>query len=477
MQYNLNLCVHGHFYQPPRDDPLTGEIPIEPGAKPYPNWNERIYSECYRPNAELSNFKRISFNIGPTLCEWLEFTHPDILSNIISQDQYNVDMHGVGNAIAQPYNHTILPLANYQDKVTQVTWGIADFTHRFGRKPQGMWLPETAVNTETLSILAQNKIIFTILAPWQTTEEHLDPTKPYTIDLPGGKSIIAFFFHQELSTALSFNPDVSMNADYFATQQLLPKYQVKDIDTDPQLILLATDGELYGHHQPMRDLFLAHLVNGASEQAGITITYPSLWLKDHQPRKTVFIKENSSWSCHHNLQRWMGACDCTPRNGIWKVYFRRALDNLAKSIDIHYFEYVVQYVPDPWLLLQAYIEVVLGLQTVKDLLSISTKEKLSENDIHKISLLLKAQYEKQRMFTSCGWFFEDFDRIEPQNNLAYAVNAVIYVNEAIGVDLSSIVLRDLHKVISQRSGLRGDDVFLKNYQRARDIGLLSQSIR
>jgi alpha-amylase/alpha-mannosidase (GH57 family) len=197
---NMSFCVHGHFYQPPREDPLTGEIPIEPGSAPYRNWNERINAQCYRPNAQLGNFERISFNIGPTLMQWMAKHDPETANLIVHQERKNLERFGFGNALAQPYNHTILPLASLEDKITQVRWGIADFEFRFGHKPEGMWLPETAVDHESLQVLVDNGIQFTILAPWQADTDHLDTSQPYRVNLVSGKDIIVFFYNQDLST-------------------------------------------------------------------------------------------------------------------------------------------------------------------------------------------------------------------------------------------------------------------------------------
>ena len=227
------LSVHGHFYQPPRENPLTGVIPLEAGAAPYPNWNERVHAECYQPNADLGNFSIISFNLGPTLCDWLDKTHPETLNKIIEADQENVRRYGVGNAIAQPYNHTILPLATHQDKVTQVVWGIADFRHRFGRAPQGMWLPEAAVDLDTLVVLAGQGIEFTILSPSQARAEGLDTSKSYLVELPDNQKIVVFFYNQALSSGLSFNPSFSTNADQFISQHLQPVYLMKDKECEP----------------------------------------------------------------------------------------------------------------------------------------------------------------------------------------------------------------------------------------------------
>ncbi len=237
-------------------------IPQEPGAAPYRNWNERIHDHDYRPNAILGNFERISFNIGPTLLDWMADYDPRTVQQIIDQDRWNFERQGVGNAIAQSYNHTILPLASREDKITQVRWGIADFEHRFGHMPLGMWLPETAVDEETLQILADNKIQFTILAPWQADANLLDTSQPYLVPLKNKKNITVFFYDQDLSTRISFDPAATSNADLFITQYLLPKYQPNGNDI-PKLVLVASDGELYGHHQPFRDKFLSYLMRGA----------------------------------------------------------------------------------------------------------------------------------------------------------------------------------------------------------------------
>ncbi len=207
------FCVHGHFYQPPREDPFSGVIPLETGAAPYHNWNERINAECYRPNAEWGNYRKISYNFGPTLLTWMENQDPSTYARIIEQDRDNFKHFGVGNAIAQGYNHTILPLGSRLDKVTQIRWGIADFEFRYGHKPLGLWLPETAANLETLSILAENGIEFTLLAPWQAGEASARSSLPYWVDLPEQRKIAVFFYNQDLSTRVSFDPGATINAE------------------------------------------------------------------------------------------------------------------------------------------------------------------------------------------------------------------------------------------------------------------------
>ncbi len=467
------LCVHGHFYQPPREDPLTGEIPVEAGAAPYPNWNERILAECYRPNAELGNYTRMSFNFGPTLLTWLAARDPHTYQAILAQDRINVQRYGVGNALAQSYNHTILPLACTQDKVIQIAWGIADFQHRFGRYPQGMWLPETAVDYETLSILASFGIRYTILAPWQAELDPLDTDQPYLVELPGGKQIVVFFYHGNLSARISFEPGATTNADLFAREIASGFFAARNTPWgSPHLLLLASDGELYGHHQPFRDRFLTHLLNGASAQAGLQIIYPALWLQQYPPEMTIRIKENTSWSCHHGVSRWTTACPCTPPPvpaspftsesqsvSHWKTHLRRALDRLAAALDGVYFEAVYPLIPRPRSLLQKYIHVMLGEITIEALFQEMAARPLTSQESARVWLLLEAQRERQRMFTSCGWFFADFDRIEPRNVLAYAAHAVRLAQKATGVDLAEQVMEDLRKVVSPSSGLQAEAVF------------------
>jgi alpha-amylase/alpha-mannosidase (GH57 family) len=469
------FSVHAHFYQPPREDPLTGIIPREVGASPFPNWNEKIHAECYRPNAELRNFEQISFNLGPTLGAWMESHDPTTSRRIVEQDQVNYRRYGVGNAMAQAYNHTILPLATYLDKVTQVRWGIADFEYRFGRKPLGMWLPETAADTETLEVLAQNGIRHTILAPWQADHKDVDVTEPYWVNLRDDRQIAVFFYQSELSSRVSFDAGATMNADTFAQHLLLSQFKYAKTERgEPQIILMASDGELYGHHQFLRDRFLARLVDGATSQLGVQPTYPGLWLNDHPPRQSISIREKTSWSCHHGVLRWMGNCGCVSESSEWKTQMRRALDRLAEELDGLYLEVASPIISDPWELRNRYIHVLLGQTTTEDLIKDMAGKALTSQQIHRIHLMLEAQRERQRMFTSCGWFFEDFDRIEPRNNVAYAAQATLLAKQATEVDLEALILPDLARVRSERSNLSADRVFERHLHRAE--GMNSQQI-
>ena len=474
------LCIHGHFYQPPREDPLTGTIPIERGAAPYHNWNERINAECYRTNAELGNFENISFNVGPTLFSWLESNDPDTCDQVMQQDRVNLRFHGVGNAMAQGYNHTILPLATPLDKVTQVRWGIEDFKHRFGHAPQGMWLPETAVDFETLEVLADHGITYTILAPWQANDPQVDTRQPYKVGLSHGRHIHVFFYDQDLSTRVSFDPVATSNADEFLVNYVLPKYYPTPRgEGEDQLVMIASDGELYGHHQQFRDKFLKHLVNHSAAEHGIKITYPGLWLKEHPVNNWIGVRENTSWSCLHGVVRWEGNCACTP-GGQWKASLRQSLNQVASWLDKIYRDSLRPYLDDPWELRHGYIRVLLGEVGVEEYIRSAIGRTVGEDEVSQIALLLKSQFERQRMFTSCGWFFDDFDRIEPTNNVAHAAQAVWLAYQASGTRYADEASRMLRSVKSRRTGLRGDEVFFEKYlmaenHRAPASGYLSAS--
>lgn len=456
-----SLCIHAHFYQPPREDPITNRIPDEPGARPYSNWNERILDTCYRPNAELGNYSRISFNMGPTLTAWMSKSSNEVLQQIVEEDRQNILHNGVGNALAQPYNHTILPLATKRDKETQIIWGIESFKNLFGRDPQGMWLPETAVDLETLNLLAENGIQFTILAPWQIEAGGGDTGSPFRIELENGKSIIAFVYNSELSSRVSFDKQATTNADVFAEGFILPtvKNQLPD-----SLTLIATDGELYGHHQIFRDKFLACLVNGSTSGRGVKITYPALWLRENPVTRTARLRQNTSWSCHHGIERWRGQCGCC-QGGSWKKPLREGLNALAKSIDREFERMLQPLDVDPWEMRNRYIEVILGKTSFTDWLK-SRQVNLQKASAKNLELLFKAQLERQRMFTSCGWFFDSLDRIEPQNNIKYAARAAWLMKEASKFELPEDVETLLDGAVSENTGLSAKDLFIDAYSKS-----------
>lgn len=457
----MNLCIHGHFYQPPREDPISDYIPEEQGAEPYKNWNERILAECYRPNAEEGNFGKMSFNIGPTLFQWMQKAAPDVCEMVISQERQNFERYGTGNGMAQAYNHSILPLANYEDKVTQIRWGISDFTARFGHLPEGMWLPETAVNTETICALSDCGIRFTILAPWQIKPHERNHDGVYKLELPENRDpFIVFTYDQEFSTMVSFVPEMTINGDHF-----LEVLKQKRNDAPDHLVTVASDGELYGHHQKQRDLFLRYLLNEGGQNHGVEWTYPGLWLRSHKVENSADLVENTSWSCLHGIERWRDLCSCTP-GADWKKPLRQALNKIGDWVNHVYYSQLINRFPNPWELRNRYIDVITNQISLKDLCKTLTRQNWKESDLGFIRVLLEAQYERQRSFTSCGFFFDEFHRIEPQNNIAYAAMSVWLTERATGQHIPAGVLEGLKLVRSRRTGLRGDTIFEQTCLRA-----------
>lgn len=454
-----SFCIHGHFYQPPREDIFTGKIPEEPGAAPYKNWNERVLETCYRPNADLRNFSKMSFNLGPTLTEWLAQTAPEVLARIVAEDKVNQAIYGAGNAIAQPYNHRILPLANSGDKHTQIKWGVTAFESTYDRRPEGMWLPETAVDIETLIMLADEEIKFTILAPWQV--EVLEGHSPFTVELPGEKSIVVFVYHGGLSSTMSFDSFATSNADAFAEFYIKP-----DIDrySPDQLILVATDGELYGHHQQFRDQFIAHLMNGAVKGIGLQQTWPALWLKHHEVKGKARIVENTSWSCHHGVERWRSDCGCTP-SSTWKTPLKKGFDLLNEEIFTDYCALLRAEGIEPVQARNAYIQVALGLTGIDEWLESSSNHELSPASRIQIQAAIETQFTCQKMFTSCGWFFDDLSRIEPQNNIRFAARSAALMREVTGKDYSEGIVPILREAVSVKTGQSAADDFLNAYSR------------
>lgn len=452
----FHFAVHGHFYQPSREDAVTGRIPIEPSASPYPNWNECIYQRCYRPNTELGNFRKISFDIGPTLFQWLEQEHPETCEQILEQERENFKLHGVSNAMAQSYYHIILPLASRRDKQTQLRWGIREYQHRFQHAPQGLWLPETAVDLETLELMADEGIQFTILAPWQAADGKLDPHQPGLLQLPGGNSMAIFYYEASLSGQVSFYPSATRNATRFVQEQVLPAYRGED--GSDKLLLVASDGELYGHHQRFRDQFLAYLLDGAANEAGLDALYPARWLAGFPVEKETRVQPDTSWSCHHGIERWRGVCGDAPLAD-WKAPLRAALDHLACAIDYVYEETLQHLVRDAWQLREDYIQVILKQKTAHELIREHLQAQISEEKMKTIRLLLEAQDNRMKMYASDAWFFEEFDRIEPRNAIQYAAYAAWLVQHTTGADVQSALKNDLAKAVSLDGRTSGDAVF------------------
>jgi hypothetical protein len=467
-----SLCLYGHFYQPPREDPFTGLIPHESGAAPYANFNEKITAECYRPNAEQGNFEHISFDLGPTLALWLERAHPDVYARIIEADRVNVARYGVGNALAQAYNHTILPLANSRDKRVQIAWGLADFAHRFGRRAEGMWLAETAVDLESLDLLAQFGVRYTVLAPWQAAEA-IDITQPYFVRLPSGATITVFFYNGPLSGGVSFDWDTTSNADSFAASYL-PSHlnPSKTARQESQMILVATDGELYGHHKPWRDRFLAHLVTQGAPAYGFEVTSLSRYLRDHPATTEVTLRVPSAWSCSHGVARWGEGCPCTEGDPSWKPALRRAFSTLSGRVDALFERETATTLRDPWAAREDYLALRNQWMSADSFWACHgvdgarPRERIAEV---RTEVLLEAEYYAQWMYTSCGFFFEDLDRIEPRNDIAFGRRAISLVWQATHENLQAGFLADLAAAKSWRTGLTGVDLYRQLPPVAREL--------
>lgn len=456
------LCLYGHFYQPPREDPFTGNIAREPEATPFPNFNEKITSECYRPNAEVGNFEAISYDLGPTLASWLEAAHPDVYRCIIEADLRHKERYGVDNALAQAYNHTILPLANARDKRTQIVWGLSDFRHRYGHDAHGMWLAETAVDLECLDMLAQQGVLYTVLAPWQAATP-VDPSEPYIVRLLDGRSITVFFYNAPLSGGVSFDWDTTSNADMFAASYL-PGHLLKSKQEagEPQLILIATDGELYGHHKPWRDKFLEYLVQTGAPSYGFEVCTLERYMLLHPASKEVELRVPSAWSCSHGVARWDSGCECTEGDSSWKGTLRSALQALAARNDALFEQYAGECLSEPWAARNAYLDLRNGWLSSADFWAQYGKDGGPPEQMQlaqRTLLLLEAQYYQQYSFTSCGFFFEKLDRIEPRNNIAFARRAISLVWEALGIDLQQDFLHDLAVVQDKRADATGADLY------------------
>ncbi len=456
----MPLCVHGHFYQPPREDPISNYIPDERGAEPFQNWNEKILAECYEPNTRMGNFGKISFNVGPTLFDWMWDYAPEVAERIVEQERANFLKYGVGNGMAQGYTHSILPLLSYRDKVTSVRWGIDDFAFRFDHLPQGIWLPETAVDMETLCVLQDCGLEFTIVAPWQVRPLEAKPG-PYFIELPDGrKPFIVFPYHRELSTKVSFISKATENGDEFLSS--IRFYPGMDLE---KFNLIASDGELYGHHQKFRDHFLRYLLNEGGEKHGVDWSWPGLWLLDHQPEAYALLNEPSSWSCMHGVNRWSTECACTP-GARWKKPFFSVMKHIATWVESVYETHASELIADPWEVRNQYVQMKHGQVKLKDVCRECGSPDLDEHKLNKLEILLRAQFECQRMFTSCGWFFEEFHRIEPQNNIAYAAKALWLTQQATGEQIDPKIIGELAQVRSEKTGLRADTVLSQTLIRA-----------
>ncbi len=498
------LCVHGHFYQPPRENPWLETVELQESAAPYHDWNERITSECYAPNGAsrivnrdrqiiriVNNYARMSFNFGPTLLSWLEDFAPRTYRMIQDADQASASLYSNhGSALAQVYNHIIMPLASERDARTQIRWGIADFEHRFGRRPEGMWLAETAVSRSVLDLLAQERIQFTVLAPHQAarirklpgaeltnkpaspsgarsaqkeavilsearsaqpkdpdasdpapTEEpwldtpnaSVDTTRPYLVRLDNGRSIAVFFYDGPASRAIAFEGLLN-DGETFA-RRLLASFPEDKPATEPQLVHVATDGESYGHHHRHGEMALSYALNWVKDNNLARLTNYGEFLEKFPPTWEAEVVDNSSWSCAHGIERWRSDCGCNGGkpgwNQRWRTPLRQALD-LLRDRTAPLAEAVARpLLKDLWAARDAYIHVILDRSSdnLDRFFAAHATHPLTSQERITVFELLELQRHTQLMYTSCGWFFDDISGIETVQIIAYAGRVLQLANK------------------------------------------------
>ena len=480
------ICIHGHFYQPPRENPWLEDIEVQDSAYPYHDWNERITAECYAPNAASrimdglgkitkipNNYSKISFNFGPTLLAWLEQKAPEVYANILLADQISQQRYaGHGSALAQCYNHMIMPLAHSRDKYTQVLWGIMDFRQRFQRDPEGMWLPETAVDLETLDIMAELGIKFTILAPRQASRvrpldrskwknvsgEHIDPTRAYLQRLPSGRTIALFFYDGPISKAVAFEGLLDRGENLAG--RLL--HAVSDHRQWPQLIHIATDGETFGHHHQQGEMALSYALECIKSIPEIRLTNYGEYLENHPPVMEVEIFEHSSWSCIHGLERWWRDCGCN--SGMysgwhqgWREPLRNALDWLRDNLACLYEKHAAAWLKDPWAARNDYIKIIhnRSFKNIQSFLAQHTLKQLDQQEWTIILRLLEVQRSAMLMYTSCGWFFDELSGLETVQVMQYAGRAIQMAKEIFPENLEEGFLQRLETGQEQYSGASG----------------------
>jgi len=485
------ICIHGHFYQPPRENPWLETVEIQDGAAPYHDWNERICAECYAPNGAarvvnaknqivriVNNYARLSFNFGPTLFSWLRENARRTYAMILEGEKRSRDRcRGHSSAIAQVYSHMILPLASTRDRITQIRWGIADYKANYGLKPEGMWLPETAVDSASLELLAQNGIKFTVLAPHQckrirplksdetkrgeaaetalaassdpqnpqtaegkkdeaewtlTPGASVDTTRPYLVRFPSGASIAVFFYNGPISRAIAF--EGLLNSGDNLVNRL--KSGFKD-SAQPQLVHVATDGESYGHHHKHGDMALAYALRLLEKDKTVKLTNYGSYLAQFPAEFECEIQENTSWSCVHGVERWRSNCGCNFgkfSNQAWRAPLRKAIDELRDALIPLTEAENGKLLKDVWAARDHYVEVILdrGGESVDRFFAEQQAHALSDAERVRALELMEMQRHAQLMYTSCGWFFDDISGIESVQIIAYAARVLQLAEQVFG---------------------------------------------
>jgi alpha-amylase/alpha-mannosidase (GH57 family) len=479
------ICVHGHFYQPPRENPWLETVEVQESAAPYHDWNERITAECYAPNGAaritnqqneivriVNNYSRMSFNFGPTLLKWLSDQAPRTYRMVLDADKASAQRYsGHGSALSQVYNHMIMPLASRRDAITQIRWGIADFEYRFGRKPEGMWLAETAVNRTTLDLMAAEGIKFTILAPSQcarirprgsedwnwtpTAHASVDTRHPYLVNLDEGRSIAVFFYEGPTSRAIAF--EGLLNSGESFARRLLDGFRPGD--SKPQLSHVATDGESYGHHHRYGEMALAYAMHWIEEHGHARLTNYGEFLANFPPEWEAEVVEDTSWSCSHGVERWRSNCGCNGgRPGChqqWRGPLRDGLDMLRDQTAPLAEAFSASLFKDLWAARDAYIQIVL------DRTPANVDRFFAEHATHDLTPaervaaleLMELERHTQLMYTSCGWFFDEVSGIETVQIIAYAGRVLQLAAKLFGEPGAALEPRFLDIIASAESNI------------------------
>jgi alpha-amylase/alpha-mannosidase (GH57 family) len=484
------ICIHGHYYQPPRENAWLEVIEVQDSAHPYHDWNERISAECYSPNTAsrilnekgvikniINNYSRISFNFGPTLLSWMEVNDRETYHAILEADRESMkNFNGHGSAIAQVYNHMILPLANERDKETQILWGIRDFEFRFNRKPEGMWLAETAVDTESLELLVRHGIKFTVLAPRQAkairkiskeewtsvTANTVDTRRPYVCKLPSGNDIVLFFYDGDIAQGVAFNGLLNDGKKF--AHRILDSFDPEALE--PQLVHIATDGETYGHHHKHGDMALAFCLDYIQRHQQSNLTNYAEYTAKFPPTYEATIHENSSWSCVHGVERWRNDCGCNSGgkpnwNQKWRGPLRDALDWLRDELITIYEKEAASLLKDPWEARNEYINVILRRNddTIRKFLRDNCTH---PTELNRVLRLMEVQRNAMLMYTSCGWFFDELSGIETTQIMQYACRAMQLVSQINRINLEEEFLTRLEKAPSNVSFLQdGSQIYQK----------------
>lgn len=497
------VVIHGHFYQPPRENPWVNFLEEQPSAAPSHDWNERIYDQCYRPNANSrlldenfminaieNNYQHMSFNFGPTLFSWFEQFHPSTAKRIIDADREScLKFNGHGNALAQVFNHIIMPLSSRRDQLTQIRWAKSFFRKRFSRDPEGIWLAETAINMETVQCLIDEKIKFVILspnqaegfreldsadAPWNSTAYGIDTRRPYRIfprnqagkKLPGHLDV--FFFDEGLSKEISFG-DMLTDAHILGSRVNACFSE----PSDNQVVVLATDGETFGHHKPFGDMCLAYYFAHVAQESGVTPVNFAWYLSMFPPKWEVSLKnaygEGTAWSCAHGVGRWIRDCGCKTGgedswNQAWRGPLRLALENLQDALDGAFEATFKDYGVNPWKIRDEYISILgsVPFAKVKKYFEKFVKQTLSREQVYTFRRALEAQKFMLYSFTSCGWFFSEISGLEAMQNLSYACRAFqLGIPAAQQKQVLEKLLSDLEHAPSNIDNQNGGTLFTK----------------